>query len=93
MSLERLEKVKRDEPIRDFDLPDLVPDKTWVAKISCALPPPWKPPGRRILVRSEYHEAERAAVSTFQGNTKAFIVTGHPGIGLFPPCSTTHRIF
>jgi hypothetical protein len=92
MSLERLEEVKRDKPVRDFDLPDPVPHKTWVARIPCALPPPWKSPGRRFLVRSEYHEAEAAALLASQGNMKAFLVTGNPGIGLFPPCSTTRRV-
>jgi hypothetical protein len=96
MSLERLEEVERDEPVRDFDedycLPDPVPDKTWVVKIPNALPFPWKSPSQRILVRSEYHEAERAAMSADREGMEAFLVTGHPGIGLFSSCSTTRSM-
>ena len=91
MSLERLEEVKRDEPVRGFDHPDTVPDKTWVAKIPNALPTPWGSSRQRILIRSEYHEAEQAALLADQGHTGAFLVTGNHGIGLFLSCSTTYR--
>jgi hypothetical protein len=92
MSLERLEEVKRDEPVEDYYLPDPVPDKTWVAKIPNALPAPWESLSRRILVRSEYHEAERAAMSADREGMEAFLVTGHPGIGLFSSRSTVRRM-
>ena len=88
-SLATQEEVKRDEPVEDYYLPDPVPDKTWVAKI---LPAPWKSPSQRMLVRSEYHEAEQAAMLADQDRMEAFLVTGHPGIGLFSSRSTTRRM-
>jgi hypothetical protein len=91
-SLATQEEVKRDEPVEDYDLPDPVPDKTWVAKIPDGLPAPWESSSRRILVRSEYHEAEQAAMLADQDGTEAFLVTGHPGIGLFSSCSVTRRM-
>ena len=92
MSPERLEEVNRDKPVEDYYLPDPVPDKTWVTKIPNALPAPWESLSRRILVRSEYHEAERAAMSADREDMEAFLVTGHPGIGLFSSRSTTRRM-
>jgi len=42
---------------------------------------------QKILVRSEYKEAEEAALSTIKSNLQVFVVCGQPGIGLFlsPP--------
>jgi len=40
---------------------------------------------RRILVRSEYKEAEEAAVLATKDRMSPFVVTGQPGIGEFPP--------
>jgi hypothetical protein len=91
-SLATQEEVKRDEPVEDYDLPDTVPDKTWVAKIPDGLSAPWESSGGRILVRSEYHEAERAAMLADREGVEAFLVTGHPGIGLFSSCLVTRRM-
>jgi hypothetical protein len=81
-SLATREEVKRDEPIQDYYLPDPVPDKTWVVNIPNALPAPWDSSNRRILVRSEYYEAEQAVLLAEEKPMEAFLFTGHPGIGL-----------
>jgi hypothetical protein len=91
MSLEGLEEVKRDEPIKDF-CTGTVPDKTLVASMPAGLRIPWGSHGRRILVRSEYYEAERAALLADQKLGNAFLVTGHHGIGSFSSRSTTRSI-
>lgn len=53
------------------------------------LPEAWDLPNGRILVRSEYHEAERAALSANDVGTSVFMVTGNPEIDLFPSRSDT----
>jgi hypothetical protein len=78
------EEVEREEPVAEYDPPVTTPDKTWVARIPTVLPPPWRSAGRRILVRSEYHEAEREALSADEEHWQVFTVTGHPGIGSCP---------
>ena len=83
------EEVKRDEPVQDYYLPDPIPDKTWVVNIPNALPAPWESLNRRILVRSEYYEAEQAVLLAEQKSKQAFLFTGHPGIGLFSSLSAT----
>ena len=40
---------------------------------------------RRILVRSEYKEAERGAILAVEDHVDPFLVTGQPGIGIFLP--------
>ena len=44
---------------------------------------------RKILVRSEYKEAERAAVLANEPDVEVFVVSGQPGIGLPSP---PHRL-
>ena len=83
------EKVEREEPVAEYDPPVTTPDETWVARIPTALPPPWKSAGRRILVRSEYHEAEQEALLADKEHWEVFMVSGHPGIGSCPSPSTT----
>jgi len=46
---------------------------------------------RKILVRSEYEEAERAAVSSSKEHD-VFVVCGQPGIGLSPSLYTVPNI-
>jgi len=46
---------------------------------------------RKIMVRSEYEEAERAAVSSSEVHD-VFAVCGQPGIGLFPSLYTVPNI-
>jgi len=46
-------------------------------------------PGRKILVRSEYEQAEQAILSANENGRDAFIVSGNPGIGSPPPFSSS----
>jgi len=74
--------VKRDEssPIEDV----VLPDDHIVATLPEILPKlGWAIKSKRILVRSEYNEAEQAAVSCSKTDLDAFMVSGQPGIG--PP--------
>jgi len=92
------EPVRRDDnPVEDSEIfPDTIPATRFVANV----------PGillgsiglnyrsRRILVRSEYEEAERAALLATRNCMNPFVVTGQPGIGRSPTSldpSTTHR--
>jgi len=84
-SFEVWEPVERDHnPVEDSQiLPDIVPPTRLVANI----------PGilldslglgdrdRRILVRSEYEEAEEGVLLTALDRMSPFVVTGQPGIG------------
>jgi len=47
---------------------------------------------RKILVRSEYKEAEEAAVSANRPDTDTFVVCGQPGIGTLPSSSIVCKI-
>jgi len=83
------EMVERDleNPIPEF-VPTNIPYTCSVATISPMVPPPWNMESQKILVRSEYKEAEEAVVlSANRPNTEAFVVSGQPGIGMFhlPP--------
>jgi len=81
------ELVERDvKPIKA--VPTNIPFTCSVATISPSVPPPWVMENRKILVRSEYKEAEEVAVSSVnEPNAHAFVVGGQPGIGMFhlPP--------
>ena len=44
----------------------------------------WPSASSRILVRSEYEEAEQAVLSANASGMEAFLVAGHPGIGSLP---------
>ena len=81
------EVVERDDrPIKA--VPADPPVTRSVATLHSSLP--WEIGSRKILVRSEYKEAEEAAVRANKPNTHAFVVGGQPGIGLFP--SPPHRL-
>ena len=85
------EAVERDlKPIKA--VPANLPITRSVAIISPTAPPPWYTSFRKILVRSEYKEAEEAAVLANRPVTDAFVVCGQPGIGVFPSPPTTCRI-
>ena len=86
LSLETQEPVERDDdPVDDEDIPfDAVPASTLVAKIPDTLPNVWGSCSKRILVRSDYLEAEQTSLSANENNKDALLVAGHPGIGLLP---------
>ena len=46
----------------------------------------------RILVRTEYEETERAALEANTRDVHAFLVTGQPGIGPFPPIPSSTEL-
>jgi hypothetical protein len=85
-------EVNSGEPVEDFYPPDPVPGKTWVADVPGAIAKIWGLPSKRILMRSEYHEAEKAARVANEKHMDAFLVTGHPGIGSLPSRSIPCRI-
>ena len=72
--------VERDtvDPVADVQVPSVhqVATVGWDVRYSFGLET------KKILVRSEYEEAERAAVLSCQSMTKVFMVDGTPGIGL-----------
>ena len=50
-------------------------------------------PGGKLLVRSEYHETERAVLfGSGRDKLNVFLVTGQPGIGSFTPLPTVHAL-
>jgi len=90
-SVQKVESVKRDElgPVEDVALPD----EHIVAILPETLPGDgWILQNEWILVRSEYSEAEQAAVSCSKSYLDAFMVSGQPGIGPPPFPFIAHRI-
>lgn len=86
-SLEELESVVRDKfnPIRDsYIRPDLPPTTRSVITVPKNLPTIRDLHSQKILVRSDYNEAEKAVV-LWSKKFQAFVVEGQPGIG--PPLS------
>jgi hypothetical protein len=80
------EPVERDEePIDEDYVPaDSVPPLALVATIPDTLPDVWGSFSKRILVRSDYHEAEQTVLSANANHKDALLVTGHHGIGSLP---------
>jgi len=81
-SFEEEVQVERDksDPVAEVALPD----KHFVLTFPEAiLGIPWTWKSKRILVRSEYREAEQTAVSSNSTGCDVFVVAGQPGIG--PP--------
>jgi len=94
-TLEEKELVVREQPgdrVEDYSPSDPVPSSTSVMKIPRTLPNLWFRSSERILVRSEYYEAERAALSASENGRDALVVAGHPGIGSLSSCLITCRI-
>jgi hypothetical protein len=70
------------------ELPDTqpvvkLPNTQPVVRLPETLPDVWGLDSSHVLVRSEYEEAEEAALMANASNVDAFLVTGQPGIG--PP--------
>jgi len=85
-SLEEEELVDRGEnPVKDPTLPDLFPPTRSVLSPHRILSVVWWLVSQKVLVRSEYYEAEAAALSASEEGKGVFIVTGQRKIG--PPLS------
>lgn len=69
-----------------------VPSPRDVAVLPSSLPSEWDIHSSKILVRSEYNEAEKAALLANKPDIDLFMVGGQSGIGLFPPLSIAHGI-
>ena len=95
-SLGKEEMIRRDEsdPLEATHiLPDPPPTSRLTASIPETLPDVWDIRSANILVRTEYHEAENAAVSLLsKPSMYVFVVGGQPGIGLLPSLSVTCKI-
>ena len=90
--VEKLVKRDTEDPIEDPSIPPgSVPDKTQVMMIPSSIPITWGPSKQTILIRSEYEEAEAAALSANKSSRDVFLVTGQPGIGPPPYHSLTDR--
>jgi len=85
-SVERQEPVERDDdPVDEEEAPpDTIPVSALVTPIPASLPKVWDSYSQRILVRSEYHEAEQTVLSANGNNKAALLIAGQPGIGLLP---------
>lgn len=79
-------RVERDaDPVEDPSTPpDSVPSTAPVVVVPDTLPVPLGAPSRQILLRSEYEEAEAAALEANDLLLDAFLVTGQPRIGPSP---------
>ena len=62
-------------------LPETIPASRPVMEVPTTVPNFWDMDISRILVRSEFQEAERAALSANAMNMDAFVVAGQPEIG------------
>ena len=69
------EKVEVDDKSASDEPPSAV------VKLPGLTPRIWNLDNAWVLIRSEYEEAKRAALSANTENAGAFIVTGQPGIG------------
>ena len=69
-----------------------VPTTALVAKIPDTVPNVWHSASQRILVRSDYLEAAQTALSASEDGRDVLLVTGQPGIGPLPSCSSIGRI-
>ena len=93
--LQQPEAVVRDvvDPVEDIHFlpypPSVSRSIVWLPE---TLPNVWGLHGQQpILARSEYNEAEDAAVLSSKSNAKMFLVRGRPGIGSFPSLFTTYE--
>ena len=84
-SLEKPVDVHRgSDPIPDEDLEEKPPSNSFVLKLPERLPLSLGLSSTKIVVRSEYNEAEEVAVSSAKAGIKLFVVRGSPGIGNYP---------
>jgi len=95
--LQNEEPVERDsDPVDDIlALPDSIPCTRPVVTPPEVQSKLWRLPEPRILTRSDYYEAERAAMTANEVGKDVFVVAGHPGIGSPPTLTLTpsaHRV-
>ena len=91
-SLETLETVDRGEdPVEDNVLPEKPPSGFFpVIAAPKTAPRALGLDSSKIVVRSEYDEAERAAVLSVNSGIKLFVAAGTPGIGTIDHLETVH---
>jgi len=84
--LEKQESVDRgSDPVADDDLPEKPPSGTFsVMEVPESLPITMGLSSTKIMVRSEYNEAEQAALLSVKLRVGLFVVSGTPGIGIIP---------
>ena len=83
-SVQREEGVTRgSDPVEDVALPD--------QRVVATFPPILAPNTPNILVRSQYSAAEQRAVLASE-SLFVFMVSGQPGVGLFPSFSAAHSV-
>ena len=82
-SLEKQETVNRgNDPVADDILPEEPPSGTFsVMEVPKSLPITMGLSSTKIMVRSEYNEAELASLLSTKLGIKLFVVFGTPGIG------------
>jgi len=71
------------DPVEDVALPD--------QRVVATFPPILAPKTPNILVRSQYSAAEQRAVLASE-SLFVFMVSGQPGVGLFPSFSAAHSV-
>ena len=91
--LEKSETVDRGEdPVEDNVLPEGPPSGSFpVIEAPKSMPNALGLTSKKIVVRSEYDEAERAAVLCVKSGIKLFIATGTRGIGIIPFLTVDRR--
>ena len=89
-SFQEMKPVERDEvqPVADVQLPS----HHLVAMVPSVARNLFNIESNELLVRSEYRAAEQAAVLSCRTDTKVFVISGTPGIGLLSPFFGIHRI-
>ena len=90
LSQSEAQGAAREEEDGDF-LPNVGPTTRPVLQIPEAISDTWCPTSSHILVRSEYEEAELAALKANASQLDAFLVGGQSGIG--PPLSSLIPIY
>ena len=87
--LEKSETVDRGEdPVADDVLPEGPPSGSFfVIDAPKSMPDALGLASTKIVVRSEYNEAEQVAVLSIKSRIRLFIVSGTPGIGTLDPFS------
>jgi len=68
---------------------NLVPPTREVMEMPEKLFHAWGANYGKVLIRSEYEEAEKAAILARGAGARVFLVTGQPGIGSSPFCTFT----
>jgi len=91
--LEKQESVDRgSDLVADDDLPEKPPSGTFpVMEVPKSLPITMGLSSTKIMVRSEYNEAEQAALLFIKLGVEVFVVSGTPGIGIIPLLSIDCR--